>query len=285
MGEKIRDIRTITLCGQKLMVELNEGYNSAQGKVIHIQNSSFRYLLKIKDFYAMSADILRAKAEFDYLKQRDYFQQPKDEADPYERADFNDFELLRIFSENRVDFRILKGLEKIVTIVVNPKNVDLFSKIIHVAHCRKYLHPISKYQGYSFLYQMAPFKIYKYKSRFYEVFFQLPCLSLTEKTWMPLDKVVQGYLWAVPAAGEGGEAFSDDRIRFIYRLTDCVFRKRGFHDYDKVYFEQRKSLLHDEVMDSFLEKVFFKHKNIIVDMICEGRYDELVQQYLTQTNY
>ena len=62
MGEKIRDVYPITLIGSKLMVELNEGYSKQQGRVIHIQNNKFRYLLKEKDFYTLSSNILRANA-------------------------------------------------------------------------------------------------------------------------------------------------------------------------------------------------------------------------------
>lgn len=68
MGEKIRDIKEITLCGSKLMVELNKGYKKNDGDVFHIQNDKFRYLIKEKDFLKFAGLVLRAESEFDYLK-------------------------------------------------------------------------------------------------------------------------------------------------------------------------------------------------------------------------
>jgi hypothetical protein len=70
MGEKIKDIKSIDVSGTKLMIELNEGYTEKEGRLIHIQNDKFRYLLKERDFLKLSGTILRAKAELDYLKQQ-----------------------------------------------------------------------------------------------------------------------------------------------------------------------------------------------------------------------
>lgn len=68
MGEKIRDIREINILGMPLMVELNEGYNKKEGRVIHIQNSDFRYYLKEREFLHLAAAIIRANEELEILK-------------------------------------------------------------------------------------------------------------------------------------------------------------------------------------------------------------------------
>ena len=65
MGEKIRDIHPIKIGNSSLMIELNEGYTASEGRLIHIQNKKFRYLLRESDFYHLSSMVMRAWSEFE----------------------------------------------------------------------------------------------------------------------------------------------------------------------------------------------------------------------------
>ena len=67
MGEKIKDLYPIKVGSASFMIELNEGYTT-EGRVIHVQNSKFRYLFKELDFLKVAANILRAKSELDYVR-------------------------------------------------------------------------------------------------------------------------------------------------------------------------------------------------------------------------
>ena len=68
MGELIRNIREIQLGNETLMVEENEGYSAHQGRLIHIQNRDFRYLMSEKSFIQLLTTILRAREEKNYYK-------------------------------------------------------------------------------------------------------------------------------------------------------------------------------------------------------------------------
>lgn len=68
MGEKIRDIKEITVVNTKYMVELNKGYSKKEGDLIHIQNNSYRLCLQVPEFLKLCGSVFRAKSELDYLK-------------------------------------------------------------------------------------------------------------------------------------------------------------------------------------------------------------------------
>jgi hypothetical protein len=61
MGEKIKDIREITLGEKKLMLEKNVGTHKGSKYDIHIQDETFRLNLTETDFMRMASCILYAK--------------------------------------------------------------------------------------------------------------------------------------------------------------------------------------------------------------------------------
>jgi hypothetical protein len=67
MGEKLKDIKSIRIDDSEMMVELNAG-SKMSGNIIHIQNKKIRYELTERDFLEFARLIIRAKAEFDYMK-------------------------------------------------------------------------------------------------------------------------------------------------------------------------------------------------------------------------
>lgn len=68
MGEKIRDLHSVKIGSAELMVELNEGNTKGEGRLIHVQNKHFRFLIGEKGFLELAATILRAYSEMQYYK-------------------------------------------------------------------------------------------------------------------------------------------------------------------------------------------------------------------------
>lgn len=64
MGEKIRDIKTIYLGNNKLLIEENKGTHKGSKYDIHIQNEHFRLNVSDKDFFKIAAAILYAGENF-----------------------------------------------------------------------------------------------------------------------------------------------------------------------------------------------------------------------------
>ncbi len=68
MGEKIRDLSTLSIGETEFVVELNHGYTIHNKYSIHIQNEKMRLALNDKEFLKLCGMILRADSELDFLK-------------------------------------------------------------------------------------------------------------------------------------------------------------------------------------------------------------------------
>lgn len=81
MGEKIRDLHSVKIGSAELMVELNEGNTKGEGRLIHVQNKHFRFLIGEKGFLELAATILRAYSEMQYYKTTGWKKHPVNTAE------------------------------------------------------------------------------------------------------------------------------------------------------------------------------------------------------------
>lgn len=283
MGEKIRDIRPINLIGNDLMVELNEGYTKSQGRVIHIQNKKFRYLLTEGDFYAVASDIMRAAVELNYIKT--HLPEP-DIAVPTkgEASALAEFRFLQGIKDSDVEYRILEIRNHVLTLLVRPECYKMFRKHAKKAGLKKLEHPFGKRHGYRFLYQMHEFEIYEEKGYYYEVMCQLPCKSLTPKMWMPLDKCVQKALWTDKREREGYSYVADEEM-WIYRMTSCIFTQMDITPDDRTFFEESRSVLNSESLRQKLLLIVFGFADTLLELAKERDYDHIIEKYYSYSDY
>ncbi|QFJ54996.1 hypothetical protein [Pseudobutyrivibrio xylanivorans] len=69
MGEKIRDIGEFNISGERIQIELNDGYSKQHSKYdIHIQSNSVQYNLTNSDFIKLAATIINAREHLIALK-------------------------------------------------------------------------------------------------------------------------------------------------------------------------------------------------------------------------
>lgn len=285
MGEKIRDVRPIHLIGGDLMVELNEGYTKSQGRVIHIQNNKFRYLLKEGDFLKVAADIMRAREELHYIKEHPPVPDIKiPECDPKEATKLSEFGFLKQLEERDVTYRVLEVRKSVVQIIVKPECHKDFRRIAKKAGLKSVAHPYGKRHGYIFLYQMKPFEMYEKNGLYYEVMCQLPCKSLTPKMWMPLDKCVQKALWTECNMVDGYPYVGEEEA-WIYRVTKCIFTKMSFSPLDIAYLEERRDVLDSDTLREKLSLVVFGFADTMLEMVKQSDYEGLLQAYYGYINY
>lgn len=283
MGEKIRDVYPITLIGSKLMVELNEGYSKQQGRVIHIQNNKFRYLLKEKDFYTLSSNILRANAEFDYIKAHPDYSERYSETAP-DAFDTSKFPFLEAVKASGVKYRIIDVHGSVITLCVHPDDYSAFKNMVKANRGRQIQHPYGKKHGYKYLYQMKEFKMYEFGSVYYEVFCQLPCLSNTPKMWIPLDRKVQASLWENQRE-ECGYSFISDEDYWIYRLSKSFYLKKALDDYDKEFFSNSSVDLASETLREKLALIVFSYTDRLLTKVISHSFDGLVVDYYSYREY
>lgn len=285
MGEKIRDIRPINLIGNELMVELNEGYTKNQGRVIHIQNKKFRYLLTEGDFYKVASDIMRAAVELRYIKT--HLPNPsdgmvaKEEREPSAVCEFTFLETLK---EEEVEYRILEVRNHLLTVLIKPDCYKGFKKLAKRWGLKRLEHPFGKRHGYKFLYQMQEFAIYEKDGWYYEIFCQLPCKSLTPKMWMPLDKCVQQALWATKQEKDGYLYVAEEEM-WIYRMTRSMFTSMTFTEKDKAFLESYKQVLTSDTLKEKLNLIVFGFANRLVELASQGNYDAILTEYYSYKDY
>jgi len=281
MGEKIRDVSKITLAKNDLIVELNEGYTKDQGRVIHIQNKEFRYLLSVDEFILASSLIMRGKTEFEYIKTKKNYSLPLIEIDDWNISDKSFFTVL---NKNRVRYCVLESKPNLITIIVSPADSGAFHRLARKNKFRRMHHPEGEKFGFTFLYQMHPFELYKYNNFFYEVYFEVPCYSLTPKMWMPLDKKVQKWLWDNIELNDD-LVDTPDIIKMLYFLVRCIFYYRNVPNKYRSYFERHSDLYESSQMKELLDCVFFKYSNVLISKLKNKEFDNLIDDYFKYSEY
>lgn len=282
MGEKIRDIQFIHLAHKELMVELNEGYSAEQGKVIHIQNPDFRYLLSEKEYVLAASLIMRGAVETQYIKSQKMM--PRSNCTKENRTDLNQFVLIKSIQERKIDYRIIDICDKLVTIIINPESYDDFVRTIIPMTDKRLWHPHGKENGYVFLYQMHPFELYKKNECYYEIFFEMPCLSLTPRTWMPLDRIIQKSIWKNKSERDG-IWYAEDEDIYIYFLTRCVFYYRQFQKKHVAFFDTHSFVVGKKTFAEKLHMVFFGFTNVLVEKLKKREYQTIIEDYFSFDGY
>lgn len=288
MGEKIRDIQRIKIGNSSLMIELNEGYSASQGRLIHVQNKKFRYLLTEMDFYHFSSMILRAWAEFENIKkmpikikQEEEFKERKpvtSNMDNYVKD--LAFQLYSL----KIDYRILDVQEGLLTIIINPKDFTKAKTFFRQQNAKMLPHPLGLKNGYRFLYQMEPFLLYENGDKLVEIFCQLPCASLTPKTWIPLDRSIQHILWEKEDVNDS-VSLCNDSCKYIFHLCWAIFHNLGFSPFERAFLESKKDLLDSKQLCEMFPFVFFNFSPLLVDYLKDSNYDRIIPAYYSFTNY
>lgn len=286
MGEKIKNLHAVTIGRTSLMIELNEGYSAAQGRLIHIQNEKFRYLLKEKDFLHLASIIMRGWSEFEYIKTKPATTKAPDSfrdrncisEDTLKASD----ELRTLFSDLR--FRFLDLQEGLITVLVHPDCAARAGDLLKSHDWKERAHPYGTDAGYSFLYQMTPFRLFGKGSRYIELFSQLPCASLTKNMWIPMDRSIQQFLWSEEAGPEPG-CWANIPCQFLYHLCWAVFFRRGFSPYEIRFIKQNQACVDTPQMRELLTPLFFGFTDRLIRLICDGSLDKIIPEYFSFREY
>lgn len=289
MGEKIRDLQKIRLGNSELLVELNEGYTKAQGHVIHLQNEFFRYLLTEKDYLRLTAEILRSKSELDYYKKNFPKCRKEEEFFSIEQvtnSNVEDFEeVVSLLQKNAIEYRIINKYRDKVTLIINNKHYDKYKSVFAKNKQMKFLqHPQGSFFGYIFLYQMRSFELFRYKSVFFEVYFQLPCMSIAPKTWVPLDLCIQESVWKDSLLKENIYYMSYTPL-LIYLLCVGIFEDYGFSKDTKKLLVGLFIKIDNDILKNYVEKVFFAYSDNLMQLLIEEKYDDIIESYYTFSDY
>lgn len=290
MGEKIRDLHSIKIGSSEFVIELNEGYTKDEGRIIHIQNKHFRYLINESVFLNFAATVLRAKSEMDYFKTHNVVNRSPQEFQQHELPDESTFTVLhrleKIFCAIGIDYRYIEAGKRYITLVVDCKCYDRFEEAMKKeADIKKYAHPYGETFGYTFLYQMKEFELYRIDEVYMEVYFQLPCMSLTPSTWIPLDRRIQALSWKESVDNEVSKRVLDRRCYYIYRLCWAVFKDRGFSNFTIAVLSENKMILNDREFVECLRLVFFNFTEELIELLRNDKYSMIIPAYFAFQKY
>lgn len=289
MGELIRNIREIQLGNETLMVEENEGYSARQGRLIHIQNRAFRYLMTEKSFIQLLTTILRAREEKNYYKANFPRVQEEERLRVFEekndRTDAAVRSLAEAFRRLGLRFRLVDCGARFVTFLIHSDDYESWRKAMNgLPDFKKKKHVFGPSMGYEFLYQMRPFELYQAGTIYAEFYFQLPCMSLTPHTWIPLDRKIQRRVWE-QSHTENGIPVLDPVSSCIYRLCWAVFYRGFFSEHDRHMLNTYSDALNDEAMPELLQTVFFKFAPRMLELLRTRSYDAVIPEYYAFDRY
>jgi hypothetical protein len=288
MGEKLRDIHKIRIGRSELTVELNAGSSEPGGRIIHIQNDGFRYALTEKDFYHFAGMILRSWSEFRYIKEHWADNVKPKSLKVREPVSPQTLDILKDFAsqlENaKVDYRVLDVQNKMITMMTRHSDVARLGEILKGKRFKQCIHPMGKKRGYRYLYRMNEFLLYKYKGIYLEFYFQLPCASLTPRTWMPLDLAIQTRLWEQNER-KNGLLWVDNLNQYLFHLCWAIFSNSGFSPYEKEFLASHKAVLEELEFARLTSLVFFKFTPDLLRLLKEDRFDDILPSYYQFSNY
>lgn len=293
MGEKIKDLYPIHIGSSEFMIELNEGY-SPEERLIHVQNQKFRYQFEESAFWDIAGHILKAKLKLECIRSKraadSYGCKKAAKEEPVGDNTFQETKgimgvFCRLIEQHDIDYRVIEIGKKFASIIISNDDYSRLQSLIGKNRDTIILeHPYGKLFGYKFLYQMKPFELVKYRGIYIEIVFQLPCMSLTPKTWMPLEKRIQQRVWD-NRKSDGKITYIDDTSLLIFKICQAVFKNGYFTDETKTIINKLMGVVDVAVLRALLKEVFFLFTDQLLELVSQQRYDEIIYQYVTFCDY
>jgi hypothetical protein len=194
-------------------------------------------------------------------------------------------ELILLFNRNNIAYKVVFLRPNRITLLVKNENYLAFCKQMKsLKKFKKIQHPYGKLYSYQFLYQMHEFQLYYKAGLFIECFFELPCMSLTPQTWIPLDKMIQESIWKESNVINGID-YLDNVTHYIFRLTWAIFKKNFFDEDDICFFNAHKAFIENDIFNKKLSMIFFKYTESLLQDLCAENYHAIRNNYITFINY
>lgn len=183
-----------------------------------------------------------------------------------------------------IHYRIVEIIDNRMTILCLKQDYVIIEQILKENGYFKLIHPFSKYHGYRYEYQLTEFLLYSNEYNQIEIFFEIPCMSLTPKVLIPLDKMIQKYAWEMPDV-ENKRFYINPKVYMVYLISNAIFRKKMFEKKERIWIIRNKQNLEDKQTYEMLCKVFFKFTDTLIDKINKEQFDDVYKSYITFCSY
>jgi hypothetical protein len=190
--------------------------------------------------------------------------------------------LEKISGNPDVIYAILDDHSNKVFILVSPEQKSVLKNLMKDLGW-KYLK--NNYRNDVFLYGMDRFKDFVYKNSIITAYFQLACKSTMHKEWIPLDRKINNYALKNRMFGQDNVYWLENKYDIVYRIAKCIFTEGQFSASDKEKIQNSEYLLNDEKAIGFLESIFFKFTQTLLDMLLKRDYDRIISTYFKFSEY
>jgi len=193
-------------------------------------------------------------------------------------------QLFAVLNKEKIEYCVIQADVYKTTILIKEAFYDRIPKLMKSLKYKSLLHPYSTWYGYNFSFQMKEFQLYALQNSLVEVFYTLPCMSLTPKTWIPLDQIISNSVWCSRIA-QDTVFYLDTENDFILRLTQSVFFKKTLDEQTEAFFSANMSKLNMESLHAKLQTVFFKFTEPLLLQLQCGAYDQIIDDYYCFSAY
>lgn len=146
-------------------------------------------------------------------------------------------------------------------------------------------HSEGKEAGFTYLYSMYPVECWIIDgNKSISVFYQFGCHGIQYKTYVPLDKSINNYLWNNRVIKNNVYSMSDE-VELIFEIVQCVFHYKEFDEELIKAIEIKKELLDRKSVANMLDLIFFKFSSKLIELVNRHQYNEIINRYITYKEY
>ena len=187
-----------------------------------------------------------------------------------------------IYLYNEFNNRLDKDFDFICKINDRNKIVKLLKK-----NKFKKLNIRTFYNKNHYLYGALPYDTYTNNKITFDIAYELSFESLDNQQYIPLDIVVQEYLWRnlIDIKYYKFLKYPSYEIQFIYFLCKSIYTKKSMNDHYKKIILNTYPYVDKILINIFLSKIFFKFSDTLVMKIKSNDILDLYNTYLKFKEY
>jgi hypothetical protein len=205
-----------------------------------------------------------------------------------------------MMNESAVDYVLIKNVNnelpsglldgKDIDIVVAPQCKTRFERTMQNNDYRAHTNPFGKANGWNFAYGLQEYQFWKKEGipgdLYIDASFALCCKSLTPNIWIPLDGFINETIWKNRIFDDALNCWRmDDKNLLLYLLVRCIFDKRNFTAAYISDIEKLKHLFMDDYVRKAMNLVFFAFAPNLIDLVSRGRYESILTEHLSFSEY
>jgi hypothetical protein len=317
MGEVIRDVDTIDIGKNKLKIELNHSTRERGEYEIHIQDDHFRLAVTEREFLQICSCFVLARKQMYILKGKEdassldssntaltMLDEEAETDSEVPAPHYIDSAAIRAFfaelNDSDIQYVLIKNVnDELPDRLKNGKDIDIlvketdhqkFDEFMSSHNFRRHTPPKGRAKGWNFAYQLPEYEFWKKEDidddLFIDASFKLSCESLTPKTWIPLDRLINDDIWEKRVFDRDNNFWIlDDKTQLIYLLCRSIFDKREFKAGYVRGIEERVQYIDDSDVQMELSKVFFKFTPVLTQMVKDKQYGQIIDAYLEFVDY